>query len=53
MHSKITARYQFSEAIKISICRPIDAVNDYSGQLVVTTTSKKNFYHQSDLQGYG
>lgn len=33
--------YQFSEAIKISICRPIDAVNDYSGQLVVTTTSKK------------
>ena len=33
--------HQFSEAIKISICRPIDAVNDYSGQLVVTTTSKK------------
>ena len=33
--------HQFSETIKISICRPIDAVNDYSGQLVVTTTSKK------------
>lgn len=33
--------HQFSEAIKISISRPIDAVNDYSGQLVVTTTSKK------------
>lgn len=30
---RLLPRHQFSEAIKISICRPIDAVNDYSGQL--------------------
>ncbi len=45
--------HQFSEAIKISICRPIDAVNDYSGSTGGHHYLKENFYHQSDLQGYG
>lgn len=33
--------HTFSEAMKVNICRPIDAVNYYSKQLTVSTTSKK------------
>lgn len=31
----------FSDAMKVSICRPIDAMNYYSKQLNITTTTKK------------
>lgn len=32
---------EFTEPMKVNICRPIDAVNDCSKRLTVTTTSKK------------